>query len=197
MKNKILIFFIFIFISLLFTQTNAHALELFKRFWKGIDWDNDGQTELDKDAENQKQGASADSIKDKPDTQMAPNISAGEVQFRDFQIEAKHKFYVDALKGNDNNPGTSPEKPWQSLDKVNKAKIPPSSIVHLKKGQIFRGYFYAARDVMYTSYGTGDKPKLWGSMPKNNPADWQEVGKNLWQCQDKIYFGNGCGQYHL
>ncbi|HYX38350.1 MAG TPA: chondroitinase-B domain-containing protein, partial [Oligoflexus sp.] len=43
-------------------------------------------------------------------------------------------FHVDSVAGSDVSPGTSPETPWQSLNKINAMKLLPGDVVRLKRG---------------------------------------------------------------
>jgi hypothetical protein len=48
-------------------------------------------------------------------------------------------FYLDALGGNDNNAGTSPNKAWKTLERVNEHVFLPGDKLLLKAGRIYEG----------------------------------------------------------
>lgn len=48
-------------------------------------------------------------------------------------------YYLDATGGDDDNTGTSPEKAWQSLEKVNGTVFLPGDRILLKSGEIWNG----------------------------------------------------------
>jgi hypothetical protein len=48
-------------------------------------------------------------------------------------------YYLDAISGNDINPGTSPDKPWKTTDRISSLKLEAGDQVLLKAGQLFPG----------------------------------------------------------
>lgn len=95
-------------------------------------------------------------------------------------------YYIDATNGNDNQTGTTPQKAWKSIEKVNNAPLSAGDSVLFKRGEIFRGNLVpvsgsALGSITYGAYGTGSKPKLLGSIEKNAPSDWVSQGGNIWQ----------------
>jgi len=94
-------------------------------------------------------------------------------------------YYVDATNGNDNNNGTTPEKAWQSIGKVNGATLLPGDSVLFKRGEIFRGNLIPRSgselgSITYCDYGSGNKPKILGSIQKNTLSDWTNEVGNIW-----------------
>ena len=89
-------------------------------------------------------------------------------------------FYV-SNNGNDNNDGKSPEKAWKTLNKVNSASVTSGSYVCFERGGLWRGQIVAKANVTYTAYGTGEKPKIYGS-PENgaDPSKWKKAATNIW-----------------
>lgn len=63
-------------------------------------------------------------------------------------------YYVDAAKGDDANPGTSPEKPWKSLARPNSTSFAPGDKLLFAAGQTCGGTLRLAKD----SSGTKDEP---------------------------------------
>lgn len=91
--------------------------------------------------------------------------------------------YYVATCGSDTNAGTSPDAPWQSLDKINNTSFQPGTIVRFRRGDLWRGQIKAQSGVTYTAYGTGEKPKLYGSpMDGAYPALWEQTDTvNIWR----------------
>ena len=94
-------------------------------------------------------------------------------------------YYVDATKGNDQNSGTTPTKAWKSIIKVNGVALLPGDSVLFKRGEVFRGNLIpksgsASGSITYGDYGTGNKPKILGSIQKNGLSDWVNEGGNIW-----------------
>ncbi len=108
-------------------------------------------------------------------------------------------FYVDAERGRDAQPGTSPEQAWQTLERVNAARLNPGDRVRFKCGQMWRGSLSVqpgAQDapVTYTSYpGTGEragwKPRILRSVDLAAPALWQPSGSNIWKAVPSLAGG--------
>ncbi len=97
-------------------------------------------------------------------------------------------YYIDATNGNDNQKGTTPQMAWQSIEKVNNASLNAGDSVLFKRGEIFRGNLVpisgsAKGSITYGAYGTGSKPKLFGSIEKNALTDWVTKGDNIWQTE--------------
>jgi len=95
-------------------------------------------------------------------------------------------YYVDNTIGNDRNQGTSIEKAWKSIDRVNNAELHAGDSVLFKRGEIFRGNLFAISgsalgSITYSAYGKGNKPKIYGSIQKNSTSDWINKGGNIWQ----------------
>lgn len=94
-------------------------------------------------------------------------------------------YYIDAVKGNDHNTGISPHKSWQSIGKVNQAKLLAGDSVLFRRGQIFRGTLLpvsgsTSGSITYGAYGKGEKPKLLGSVEMNAASDWVNEEGNIW-----------------
>ncbi|NOY82850.1 MAG: hypothetical protein GXP31_17775 [Kiritimatiellaeota bacterium] len=115
------------------------------------------------------------------------------------------EYYV-SNSGNDDNPGTTPAQAWRSLAKINAFRFAPGDVIRFEKGGVWRGQLIPCSGgkeghVTYTSYGTGPKPQLLGSVEKNEPSDWEPVGEDTWQTGPfpvdvgNIIFNNGetCG----
>lgn len=103
-------------------------------------------------------------------------------QTESITIPANATVYYVSNSGNDSNNGTTPQTAWATLDKVSKASLPYGSYVCFQRGGVFRGKLTAQKGVTYTAYGTGEKPKLYGSLENGaDPKKWKKSDKeNIW-----------------
>lgn len=75
-------------------------------------------------------------------------------------------YYVDASMGTDTNDGRSFATPWQSLERVNQAKLQPGDRVAFKSGEVFKGRLHiqssgsASEPIVFTAYESGAPPVL-------------------------------------
>lgn len=94
------------------------------------------------------------------------------------------KYYISG-KGNDENSGTSIDKPFRTVDALDKINLKSGDAVLFERGYVFRitRPINVAEGVTYGSYGKGSKPLICGS-PANyaNPSLWKPTNKkNVWQ----------------
>jgi hypothetical protein len=87
-------------------------------------------------------------------------------------------FYV-STNGTDDNPGTSTNSPWQTLDRVNATKLIAGDRVLFKRGEEWRGQIVktnligtAAQPIYFGVYGEGAPPVINGSVLLTG---WQET----------------------
>jgi len=79
------------------------------------------------------------------------------------------RFYVDSRQGKDTNPGTSPDKPWRSLDKVNGTVFRAGDSIFLKSGSKWTGQLWPkgsgaeGSPITVDMYGGGVKPVINGA----------------------------------
>ncbi len=77
-------------------------------------------------------------------------------------------FYVDSRDGDDANPGTQPEKPWKTLQKVNNTTFQAGDRVLLKAGSCWDGQLWPkgsgeeGNPIRIGKYGSGAKPLIQG-----------------------------------
>ncbi len=93
-------------------------------------------------------------------------------------------YYVDAQSGVDTNPGTL-GSPWRTIAQVNVAPLSAGDRVLFKRGCEFRGQLVphsgnGTASVTYGAYGTGAKPKLYGSADYSSSGVWNDEGSNIW-----------------
>ncbi len=94
-------------------------------------------------------------------------------------------YYVDSENGNDHASGTTPAAAWQTLQAVNRAELEPGDRVLFKKGGLWRGSLTLSsgaegKELVYASYGEGEKPRLYGSAALDEESDWIDQGNGLW-----------------
>ena len=91
--------------------------------------------------------------------------------------------YYVSNQGNDNNDGLSPQSPWATLERVNRANLSPGDGVYFERGGTWRGQLWAQEGVIYSAYGEGPKPNIFAS-PENgaDPEKWSllEGTDNIW-----------------
>ncbi|MFI6925654.1 right-handed parallel beta-helix repeat-containing protein [Nonomuraea spiralis] len=84
------------------------------------------------------------------------------------QARAGTIYYVDSRAGDDGAAGTSADKPWKTLEKVNAADLKPGDTVSFKRGSSFTGPLMltangtAARPIVITSHGAGAMARISG-----------------------------------
>ena len=99
------------------------------------------------------------------------------------------KYYVSSLSGDDMNLGTSPENAFKSIEGLSNIELKSGDAVLFERGSVFRLYttFLTADGVTYGAYGTGEKPKIYGSAINLTNVTWTpSAKKNVWQ-MDYIY----------
>jgi parallel beta-helix repeat protein len=82
---------------------------------------------------------------------------------------AQTTYYVSSSEGNDANAGTNTIEAWQSLAKVNSFKPNPGDQILFRRGDKWEGTLIPSSSgssgspIVYGAYGSGDKPKIYGS----------------------------------
>ncbi len=84
-------------------------------------------------------------------------------------------YYVDSVKGNDKNAGTSENTPWQTLKRVNEVTYKPGDRILLKAGSKWsattlspKGSGTSDQPIVISSYGSGDMPIIAGEAKVND-----------------------------
>ena len=92
--------------------------------------------------------------------------------------------YFVSMKGNDANSGTSESLSWRSLGKVNNFNFLPGDKVFFRRGDEWEGTItcnYSGKSgnpIVYGAYGTGGKPKIYGSTEVNG---WILHSENIYK----------------
>ena len=93
-------------------------------------------------------------------------------------VEISGTSYYVANDGDDTNDGRNENAPWKTLERVSSAQLSAGDGVFFRRGDLFRGQLITKKGVTYSAYGTGDKPKIYGSR-KNyaNCGFWLKTDK--------------------
>ena len=98
--------------------------------------------------------------------------------------------YYVSNDGDDANDGKSPDTPWRTVNRVNKAWLKPGDGVLFRRGDLFRGPGIIAADgVSYGAYGYGEKPKFYGGTEDLAKVElWREYDKeeHIWVCEKPV-----------
>ena len=89
--------------------------------------------------------------------------------------------------GDDGCDGRTPQTAWKTLGALKKASLAPGSSVLFRRGDIWRGSIEARAGVTYGAYGTGEKPRLYGSpFDGAKTGSWTEVCPRVWRFSEKM-----------
>ena len=98
-----------------------------------------------------------------------------------------HTYYVSP-SGSDSNSGLSAGSPWLTVAKVNSTNLQPGDTVLFQRNGEWRESLdapssgTAGNPITFADYGTGAKPKFWGSVVLNNSL-FQSAGNGLYTYQ--------------
>lgn len=100
-------------------------------------------------------------------------------------------YYVSSVNGDDANPGTSQDEPFQSLSKINEITLGPGDQVLLEKGSVFDSQYLHIKEgskgseaapIIISTYGDGARPQI----NANGTGVWyQSYGQQLGNAQHK------------
>jgi len=100
-------------------------------------------------------------------------------------IGVTETYYV-SNSGNDSNNGISPESSWLTISKVNSASLVAGDSILFKRGDSWFGQLIpksgtVGNQIIYSVYGSGNKPVLHNSLTLNFVSDWTEESTNIWK----------------
>jgi hypothetical protein len=84
------------------------------------------------------------------------------------QVLKDTTFYVDSIAGNDGDPGTSPERAWRSLSKINQTTFAPGDRILFKSGGTWTGQLWPkgsgseGHPIVIAKYGGDPRPVIHG-----------------------------------
>lgn len=105
-------------------------------------------------------------------------------------------YYVDSAAGNDANAGTSTSAPWKTIAKVNGRTYAAGDSILFKRGSTWREQLRvpssgaAGSPITFGAYGTGNKPRLYGSVNRSATSDWTNESGSLWYASASVDVGN-------
>ena len=87
-----------------------------------------------------------------------------------------------SVSGSRDNDGKTPETAWDSLETLerNRGELKAGTAVLFRRGDIFRGCITAADGVNYGAYGSGEKPRIYGSARDYINDSWYRLPDGLW-----------------
>ncbi len=107
-----------------------------------------------------------------------------------FAFTASAKTYYISSDGNDSNSGTDASSPWQTINRLNSAKLTPGDNVLFRRGDTFYGSIIASltgssgnNPVTYGAYGSGNKPIITGF---TSVTSWTNKGGNIWESTNPV-----------
>lgn len=101
--------------------------------------------------------------------------------------DPEHRLFYISPRGNDSNDGLSPATPWKTLAALDASPIPAGSEVLFERSGIWRGKFKALPGVTYSSYGSGEKPRIYGSpLDGAKTGHWREIMPGVWRYSRKL-----------
>ncbi|MBE9585349.1 right-handed parallel beta-helix repeat-containing protein [Mucilaginibacter sp. JRF] len=116
-------------------------------------------------------------------------------------VSAQTNNYYIAANGNDSNTGTSADKAFKTIGRLNKLVLKPGDVINFKRRDTFKGQLNirqsgsATNPICIDAYGEGDKPIITGAIPVKN---WTKQEGNVWKANvgdangaiNGVYIGN-------
>lgn len=97
------------------------------------------------------------------------------------EIKVKGTTYYVSADGDDTNDGKSPATAFKTTDAVNECKdITEGDAVLFRRGDIFRGHVNLQPGVVYSGYGTGEKPRIYGALENASELSWTRESENIY-----------------
>ena len=102
--------------------------------------------------------------------------------------------YYVSNDGSDDNNGLTPETAFATIDAINSLTLAEGDGVFFRRGDVFRGQLLIQNGVTFSSYGEGEKPRLYHSIDASLPEDWKEtIYKNVWEYTGYVASANDIG----
>ena len=99
------------------------------------------------------------------------------------------KTYYVSAEGDDGNDGLSPQTPKKTYASF-KGKLQPGDAVLFRRGDVFRGQQVIMTGVSYGAYGSGIKPRFYGSVD-GKQGEWKETStKGVYEYSKVVKYGN-------
>ncbi|HSV09393.1 MAG TPA: PA14 domain-containing protein, partial [Hanamia sp.] len=97
--------------------------------------------------------------------------------------------YYISNDGNDSNSGTDASSAWQTINRLNSARLSPGDNVLFRRGDTFYGSIVASNSgingnpITYGAYGSGNKPVITGF---TSVTSWTNKGGNIWESTNPV-----------
>lgn len=102
-------------------------------------------------------------------------------------------YYISSVRGNDANDGKSENTPWKSCEMLKNVPLAAGDTVLFECGSLFRESMGIISGVTYSSYGTGKKPKFYGSINASQETDWEQIAPDLYRYRENVVWHNDIG----
>ncbi len=84
--------------------------------------------------------------------------------------------YLSEKTGDDAADGKTPATAWKTIARLNKESLERGTYVLFERGGLYRGCVMGKPGITYTAYGTGPKPRIYGSPEDGaDPAKWEKT----------------------
>ncbi len=102
-------------------------------------------------------------------------------------------YYLSSSSGNDNNSGTDPSSPWQSINKLNSfLSLSSGDNVLFKRGDVFYGSIsISTSGITFGAYGSGNNPEITGF---ETISAWNNLGGNIWESSSRVSSLSSCNE---
>jgi uncharacterized repeat protein (TIGR02059 family) len=113
------------------------------------------------------------------------------------------KYYISNSGGSNSANGRSTSTAWKTISKVNGTSFLPGDTICFNKGDVWRETLMINNSgnsgayIVYTSYGTGSKPQILGSI---QAVSWTNQGNNVWKSATSVadpYSGSYKGEIYF
>jgi hypothetical protein len=97
--------------------------------------------------------------------------------------------YYISNDGNDSNSGTDASSAWQTINRLNSARLSPGDNVLFRRGDTFYGSIVVSNSgsggnpITYGAYGSGNKPIITGF---TSITSWNNLGGNIWESSNAV-----------
>ena len=94
-------------------------------------------------------------------------------------------YYVSSSGGSDSNNGTSDSTPWKTINKVNIGSFNAGDSILFNKGDTWREMLIPpssgslGNPIIFSSYGSGDDPKLYYDINRLSNSGWEDYAGTL------------------
>lgn len=100
------------------------------------------------------------------------------------QLQSGGTVYYVSENGNDSNQGTSIGAPIKTIDRLKQLTLRAGDTVLFERGSVFRitSAYHTVSGVKYGAYGSGEKPKIYGSEKNYAASAWVKTEyENIWK----------------